>query len=88
MLSHFSHVRLFVTLRNVALQGPLSMEFSRQKYWSGLSCPPPEDLPDPGIEHASLMSPALAGGFFTTWGATWEVPSILLATCKYAKQYC
>jgi len=45
--------------------------FSRQEYWGGLPCPPPEDLPDPGIEHASLMSPALAGGFFTT-SATWE----------------
>ena len=47
------------------------MEFSRQEYWSGLPRPPPGDLPDPGIEPASLMSPALAGGFFTA-GATWE----------------
>ena len=38
------------------------MEFSRQEYWSGLPCPPPWDLPDPGIEPVSLMSPALAGG--------------------------
>ena len=38
----------------------------RQEYWGGLPCPPPGDLPDPGIEPASLMSPALAGGFFTT----------------------
>ena len=37
----------------------------------GLSCPPPEDLPDPGIKPTSLMSPSLAGGFFTT-SATWE----------------
>ena len=42
------------------------MGFSRQEYWSGLPFPPPEDLPDPGIESASLISPALAGGFFTT----------------------
>ena len=42
------------------------MGFSRQEYWSGLPCPPPGDLPDPGIEPASLMSPALAGRFFTT----------------------
>ena len=46
----------------LAHQAPLSMEFSRQKYWSGLSFPPPGDLPDPGIEPAS---PALAGRFFT-----------------------
>ena len=42
-----------------------------QEYWSGLPCPPPEDLPNPGIEPTSLMSPALAGGYFTT-SATWE----------------
>jgi len=41
------------------------MGFSRQEYWSGLPCPPLGDLPDPGIEFASLMSPALAGRFFT-----------------------
>ena len=55
------------TLRpwTVAL-APLSMGFSRQEYWSGLPCPPPGNLPDPGIERPSLMSPALAGGFFTS----------------------
>jgi len=42
------------------------MGFSRQEYWSGLPCPPPGDLPHPGIELTSLMSPALAGRFFTT----------------------
>ena len=42
------------------------MEFSRQEYWSGFPFPSPGDLPDPGIEPASLVSPALAGGFFTT----------------------
>jgi len=41
------------------------MEFSKQEYWSGLPFPPPEDLPDSGIEPASIVSPALAGGFFT-----------------------
>ena len=46
----------------VALQAPLSMEFSRQEYWSGLPFPTPEDLPNPGIKPASLASPALAGG--------------------------
>ena len=50
----------------VALQVPFSTRFSRQEYWSGLPCPPPEDLPDPGIESTSLLSPALAGGFFTS----------------------
>ena len=47
-VSHFIRVRLFATLWTVALQAPLSMEFSRQEYWSGLPCPP-GDLPDPGI---------------------------------------
>ena len=50
----------------VACQAPLSMEFSKQEYWSGFPYPPPENLPDPGIEPTSLMSPALAGGFFAT----------------------
>ena len=64
-----SCVQLFVTLGTVALQAPLSMEFSRQECWSGLSCSPPGDLPSPGIEPVVLKSPA--GGFFTT-SATWE----------------
>ena len=51
------------------------MGFSRQEYWSGLPCPPAGDLPDPGIEPTSLMSPALAGRFFITRD-TWEVPVI------------
>ena len=49
----------------VAHQALLSMGFSRQEYWSGLPCPPPGDLPNSGIKPVSLMSPALAGGFFT-----------------------
>ena len=49
----------------VAHQAPLFMGFSRQEYWNRLSFPPPGDLPDSGIEPASLVSPALAGGFFT-----------------------
>ena len=57
-----SYVQLFVTLWTVAHQAPLSMGFSRQKYGSGLPCPPPGDLPDPEIEPMSLMSPASAGG--------------------------
>ena len=51
----------------------MSIGFPRQAYWSGFPCPPPEDLPDPGTEATSLMSPALAGVFFTT-SATWEAP--------------
>ena len=47
-------------------QAPLSMELSRHEYWSGWPSPTPGDLPDPGIEPASLVSPALAGRFFTT----------------------
>ena len=50
------------------------MQFSRQEYWSGLPCPPPGNLSNPGIESAFLTSPALAGGFFTT-SATWEAPA-------------
>ena len=63
MLSHFSCVQLFATLRTVARQASLSMGFSRQEYWSGLPFPSPGDLPNQGIES---RSPALAGGFFTT----------------------
>ena len=70
-----SHVRLFVTPWIVAHQTPLSMGFSRQEYWSGLPCPPPGDLPNPGIRPVSLMPPALADGFFTT-SATWEAQGI------------
>ena len=60
---------LTVTPLTVAHQAPLSMGFSRQDYWSGLPCPPLGYLSNPGIEPMSLVSPvspALAGGFFTT----------------------
>ena len=53
MLSRFSHSRFFATLWTVTHQAPLSMGFSREEYWSGLSCSPPGDLPNPGIEAAS-----------------------------------
>ena len=59
MLSHFSHIQLFVTLWIVARQVPLSMGFSRQEYWSGLPCPPPGELPDPRIKPVSPVAPAL-----------------------------
>ena len=73
MLGRFSHVQLFATLWTIVHQSPLSMGCSRQESWSGLPCPPPGDLPNPGIKPTSLISPALAGGFFTT-SATWEAP--------------
>ena len=57
-------VQLFAIPWTVAHQA-MSMGFSRQEYWSGLPFPTPGDLPDPGIEPASLASPALTGGFFT-----------------------
>ena len=58
-----------VTPWTVALQAPLSMGFSRQEFWSGLPCAPPEDLPNPRIKPASPLSPPLAGGFFITAAA-------------------
>ena len=70
-LSDFGHVLLFATPWTIACQAPLSMGFSKQKYWSGLSCPSPGDLSNPGLEPASLMSCAMAGGFLTT-SATWQ----------------
>ena len=73
MQSCFSHIWLFATLWTVARQASLSLGFSRQEYWSGLSCPPPENLLNPGVDHVSFVSPAVAGRFFTT-NATWEAP--------------
>ena len=58
VLSHLAVVSNSVTQWTAAHQAPLSMGFSRQEYWSGLPCPPPGDLPNPGIESTSLMSPA------------------------------
>ena len=64
MCAHLvSRVRLYMAPWTVALQARLSMEFLGQEDKSGLSFPPPGDLPDPGMEPTS---PALAGGFFTT----------------------
>ena len=75
-------VRLFATPWTVALQAPVSMEFSRQEYWSGLPCPPPGDLPDPGIELVSLKSHALTGRFSTT-STSWEPPILWLRYWKW-----
>ena len=72
VLSCFSPV--CATPWTVAHQASLSMGFSRQEYWSGLSCPPPGDPPNPEIKPVSLTSPELAGGFFTT-STTWEAPN-------------
>ena len=66
----FSHSVVFnsATPWTVVCQAPLSMGFSREEDWSGLPWLPPGVFPDPGIEPMSLMSPALASGFFTTSG--------------------
>ena len=61
-----SCVQFFVTPWTIAHKAPLSLGLSRQEYWSGLPCPPPGNLPHPGIKPASPLSPALAGRFFTT----------------------
>ena len=80
MLSCFSHVWFFATLWTVAHQAPLSMGVSKQEYWSRLPFPLPGDLPSPGTELASCMSPALTGRFFTTEPS--GKPSSLL-TCTF-----
>ena len=85
---HFTNVRVCICAQScptletpwtVAHQVLLSMEFSRQEYWSGLPFPTPGDLPDPGTEPMSLVSPALACGFFTNvppeWGNTESFPA-------------
>ena len=61
VLSHFSRGRLCATAWTVARQASRSMGFSRQEYWSGLPCPPPGDLPDPGIKprYPALQTEAL-----------------------------
>ena len=64
--SMLSPVQPFATLWTINLQVPLSMRLPKRDYWSGLPFPSPGDLPGPGIEPASLTSPALAGRFFTT----------------------
>ena len=66
VLSSFSRVQFFVILWTVTPQALLSMEFSRQEYWSRLLCPSPGDLPDPGIKPALFKSPESAEDFFTT----------------------
>ena len=72
-----SCVWLFATPWTIAHQVPPSMGFSRQEYWSGLPCPPPGNLPDPGIEP---RSPPSAGRFFTA--GPWGKPKIVLKKCS------
>ena len=86
VLNYFNHVQLFSALWTVARQTLLSMGFSRQEFWSGLTSPPPGDFPDPGIEPVSLTSPALAAGLFATI-ATWEAPCICVYVYKCAYIY-
>ena len=85
VLNRFCCVCVFVTLWTLARQAPLSMGFSKQAYWSGLPCPPPADLPHPGMEPASLTSPALAGRFVST-NATWEASISFQLLNKYIRQ--
>ena len=59
VLGHFSRVQLFVVPWIIACHALLSMEFSWQEHWSGLPCPPPGELPNPGIEPASPAFSAL-----------------------------
>ena len=66
VLGRFSCLQLFATLWTVARQAPLSMGFCRQEYWSGLPCPPPGDLPEPGIKPVSLVSLALQADSLAT----------------------
>ena len=78
VLSRFSHVWLFATLWTVAHQAPLSKGLSRQEYWSGLPCPPLEDLPNPRDRTGISSISCIAGGFFThwaTWVALWNIDS-------------
>ena len=67
--------------------GSSVMGSSRQEHWSGLPCPPPRDLPHPGIEPVSLVSPALAGGFFTA-SATWEALGLPNPCDKFTRLVC
>ena len=70
-LSHFSGVLFFATLWTVAHQVPLSLEFPKQEYWSGLPCPPPGNLPHPGIQSGSPAFSCISR-WILYQGATWE----------------
>ena len=70
----------------IAHQTPVSVEFSKKEYWSGLPFPSPEHLPDPGIEPEPPKSPALAGRFFTT-STTWEAHFFTFASTQISLWY-
>ena len=82
MLSHFNYVWLFATRWTVAHQAPLSMGFSSQEYWSGLPCPPPKDLPDPGIKPECPVAPTLQLDFLPL--SHRGSPSLFSASFKWA----
>ena len=86
----FSHVQLFAMPWTVARQASLSMGFSRQEYWSGLPCPPPGDLPDPGTEHKSPGSPALQTDsfLFGQWGSSPILPPSFIFTLSQVHPLC
>ena len=71
--SSLSHICLFAAPWAIARPDALSMEFYRQDYWSGLPFPTPGNIPNPGVEPMSLVSPTLAGGFLTNC-TTWKDP--------------
>ena len=88
LMKLLSHVWLFVTPWTVARQTPLSMGFTRQEYWSGLPCPSPGDLPDPGIEPgSSALQPDTL--LFEPPGKSWEAYRLLFIynrTLKFCLQ--
>ena len=92
---HAKSLQLCLTIcdpMDCSLPEPLSMGFSRREYRNGLSCPPPGDLPNPGMETVSLTSLALTGRFFTT-STIWEAPptctpSVYSILCKQVSDNC
>ena len=92
VLSHFSCVWLLATLWTIAYQVPLSTGLSRQEYWSGLPCPFPGDLPDPGVEPISTAAPALL--LLSHWGSSLislkiinKIPTGNNQICHICKKY-
>ena len=83
VLCVLSCVGLFATPWTVTHRAPLSMELSRQEYWSGLLFPTPGDLPDSGSKPASLMSPVFAGGFLTTVPPRSPLNYLLIDYCLF-----
>ena len=81
ILSLFSGVQLFATPWTIAPQAPLSMGFSRQDYWSVLLCPSPGDLPDPGVEPVSPVTPALQADSLPL--SHWGSPPLVRYDCRW-----